>query len=171
MSDINVLAFAQLLWELPREAPITEAMEAASGEKGWWDSQQDHMTSWFTAQSTHGSGSYTRQTPNLSARKTYNRLQSPEGLMWIAEALGVDKDLLKRVADEALTVPRRSQSKFVRQHIPWEMIVELALKEIAQRELVEPVEPVEPEKVADPLPPIRSGWWLHLKRGGRRRGR
>ncbi|MEW6891931.1 hypothetical protein V3M60_10270 [Trueperella pyogenes] len=88
--DIDVRRFAKLLAKLDAHLPISDAMEHADPQKNgrWWSSQREHMSSWFASQATTGSGAYTRQEPNLSAKTTYNRLQSPEGLIWIAEALG-----------------------------------------------------------------------------------
>ena len=91
------------------------------------------MSRWFDAQATTGSGSFTRQKPNLSARKTYSTLQHSEGLVWIAEALGVDTQLVQQVANDALAINRRSRSKFVRQHLPWDMIAGLAKSQMESR--------------------------------------
>ncbi len=126
--DIDVRRFAKLLAKLDAHLPISDAMEHADPQKNgrWWSSQREHMSSWFASQATTGSGAYTRQEPNLSAKTTYNRLQSPEGLIWIAEALGADTALVQRVAEEALTIPRRSRSAFIRSYLPWELIAQLA---------------------------------------------
>lgn len=129
MSDIDfdVHRFARLLARLPAHLEISDSMEQADPQKDrWWSSQREHMTGWFRSQATTGSGAYSRQRPNHSAKTTYNRLQSAEGMIWIAEALGADKDLVRQVADEALTLPRSSRCKHIRQHLPWELIAELA---------------------------------------------
>ncbi|MDO5048292.1 MAG: hypothetical protein Q4D87_00215 [Actinomycetaceae bacterium] len=128
MTDFHVDEFAGLLKKLPRRLPVADAFD------GWeqkidgplWPSQREHMVNWFRAQTTTGFGQYTREKPNLSAKTTYNRLQSPGGLLWIAEALGVEEELLQKAADEALAAPRRSRSAVIRKHIPWDMIAELA---------------------------------------------
>lgn len=126
--DFDVRDFAKLLASLSSHLPISDAMEEADPQKKgrWWASQREHMSSWFDAQASTGSGAFTRQRPNLSARTTYNRLQHPEGLVWIAEALGADQTLVQRVATEALTISRHSRSGFVRKHLPWALIAELA---------------------------------------------
>lgn len=131
MIDFDVRQFSTLLSTLPAHLPISDAMEEADPQQGrWWSSQREHMVSWFAAQATHGSGAYTRQTPNRSAKRTYNRLQCPEGLVWIAEALGADPGLVQRTAEEALAVPIRSRSAFVRKTLPWDLIAELAAPRI-----------------------------------------
>ncbi|MEW6859872.1 hypothetical protein [Trueperella pyogenes] len=133
--DFNVREFARLLGRLPDHLPISDAMEQADPQKKgrWWSSQREHMTSWFASQATTGSGSFTREVPNRSARTTYNRLQHPEGLIWIAEAVGVDPVLIDRVAHEALTMDRRKRSGFIRKHIPWEMVADQAKSQLASR--------------------------------------
>ncbi|MSS84773.1 hypothetical protein FYJ24_08355 [Actinomycetaceae bacterium WB03_NA08] len=133
--DFDVREFARLLSTLPAHLPISDAMEQADPQKKgrWWSSQREHMSSWFDSQATTGSGSFTRQKPNMSARTTYNMLQHPEGLVWIAEALGVDTQLVQQVANDALAINRRSRSKFVRQHLPWDMIAGLAKSEMESR--------------------------------------
>ena len=127
-TDIDVRRFAKLLAKLDEHLPISDAMEQADSQKNgrWWSSQREHMAEWFATQATTGSVAFMRQEPNVSAKTTYNRLQHPEGLVWIAEALGADTDLVQRVADEALTVPRRSRSAFVRSHLSWELVAQLA---------------------------------------------
>ncbi|MDP9805895.1 hypothetical protein J2S70_000477 [Trueperella bonasi] len=127
-NDIEVKRFAKLLRKLPEHLPISEAMEQADPQKTrrWWSSQREHMATWFASQATTGKGAFTRKTPNRSAKKTYNRLQSPEGIVWIAEALGAEPTLLKQVVDEALKVPRRRRSGFIRKHLPWDLIAHLA---------------------------------------------
>lgn len=133
--DFDVREFAQLLSTLPAHLPLSDAMEQADPQKTrrWWSSQREHMSVWFDSQATTGSGSFTRQKPNRSARATYNRLQHPEGLVWIAEALGADKKLLQQVTNEALSINRRKRSGFVRQHLPWDMIAALAKSLLGSR--------------------------------------
>lgn len=133
--DFDVREFADLLASQPELMPISFTMENADPQKQgrWWYSQQEHMVSWFNAQATHGEGAYTREEKNFSAKKTYNRLQCPEGLVWIAEALGADTEFLELVAQGALEIPRRSRSAYVRKLVPWSMVAELAQKKINQR--------------------------------------
>ncbi|AXR73594.1 hypothetical protein DYI20_09280 [Auritidibacter ignavus] len=84
------------------------------------------MTEWFASQTTTGFGAYVRRRPDLSAKKTHNRLQSAEKLVWIAEALGADADLVQQVADDVLIRPCRGRCGHVREHLPWELIAEMA---------------------------------------------
>lgn len=126
--DFDVVQFARLLSQLPAHLPISDEMELADPQKQgrWWSSQREHMSDWFASQATTGSGAFTRSRPNRSAKTTYNRLAHPEGVVWIAEALGADRDLVQSVATEALTISRRSRSGFVRKRLPWTLIAQLA---------------------------------------------
>lgn len=121
--DFDVHRFARLLARLPAHLEISDSMEqTAPQENRRWSSQREHMTGWFRSQATTGSGAYSRQRPNHSAKTTYNRLQSAEGMIWIAEALGADKDLVRQAANEALTLPSSSRCKHIRQYLPRELI-------------------------------------------------
>ncbi|PXA77862.1 hypothetical protein DCC24_02885 [Auritidibacter sp. NML100628] len=84
------------------------------------------MTEWFASQATTGFGAYVRRRTDLSATKTYNRRQSAEGLVWIAEALGADADLVQQAAHDVLIRPCRGRRGYVREHLPWELIAEMA---------------------------------------------
>ena len=134
-TDMDVRRFACLLDELEAHLPISDAFEAADPQKvgRWWTSQKEHMRVWFHTQATTGSGAFTRQQPNLSAKTAYNRLQSPDGLLWIAEALGADRELVEAVAEQALKVPRASRSAFIRKNLPWNLIIELATRQQESR--------------------------------------
>lgn len=127
--------FALLLSGLASHMPISDEYDRVSGQATgrWWSSQQEHMVSWFRSQETTGSGAFTRRSPNMSARTTYNRLQCPGALLWIAEALGVDESIVKAVADmSAAEEEKRRRSALIRRHIPWAMIEGAAERRIAE---------------------------------------
>ncbi len=93
-----------------------------------WTYDQLHMVSWFSGQLSLGSGKYSRSRPNHSAKKTYERLLNPFSLLWIAAALGEDKDLVIRTAEEMKQYTTwRAKCGVVRRAIPWKRIYELAL--------------------------------------------
>ena len=136
-NDIEVLRFAQLLAKLDAPLPISDAMEQADPRKNGRGRvpMSEYLSKWFASQVTLGSGAFKRQKPNMSAKKAYNMLHYPEGRVWIAEALGADTDLVQRVADKALTIPRSSSAAltkgpfrngFVLSQLPWELIAPLA---------------------------------------------
>lgn len=127
--DLTTAEFSRILRDLEPHLPISDAFEqrALQGQEGRWDSQRTHMTKWFAAQSTKGTGAYTRDVPNSSAKRAYNRLQCPEAMIWIAEALGAPTTLVQQAVDEMDANPdRRVRSRIIRQFLPWEMIAELA---------------------------------------------
>ncbi|MDK9658669.1 hypothetical protein FAM15407_002298 [Propionibacterium freudenreichii] len=134
--DFDVVEFAALLRSLPPHLPISDAFEASQtqGSDSRWSTQRLHMTRWFAAQATLGSGQYTRSEPNRSARTTYQRLQSSYGLIWIAEALGADTAELQATVDEAAAEPdHRRHMGLLRRHLPWDMIAELATTRLAEQ--------------------------------------
>lgn len=119
---------------LPEHLQISDAFEELDPQLGqrWWSSQREHMVAWFSAQMTKGEGQFTRETPNHSARTTYNRLQCPEAIVWMAEAVGVSEDKLVATVDAALFEPdHRRRSGIVRKHLPWSLIAEHVLKHAA----------------------------------------
>lgn len=127
--DFDTRAFARLLARLPEHLPISDDYEGRYPQPNgrWWSSQREHMTSWFRAQSTTGSGASPRAKPNTSAKVTYNRLLCAEGLLWINEALGQDLARVQAAADEAGAEPnRRKRCAIIRRHLPWEEVAQLA---------------------------------------------
>ena len=129
-SDWDVRVFAQMLEKLPEHVPVSDAMEAARPQEKerWWSSQREHMVAWFRPQATRGSGAFVRLEPNLSAAKTYQRFSCAEGLISLAEAVGVDPQVVERAAQEALAVDRRLRCGVVRRDIPWSLIAEAAFR-------------------------------------------
>lgn len=127
--DFHVDVFARILQSLEPHLPISDAYERDSPQpRGtWWTSQQEHMVSWFSSQKGHGAGAFTRSSPNVSARTTYNRLLAPAAFLWMAEALGELPGVVQAAADAALAEPNsRKRPGLLRRHLPWERIAELA---------------------------------------------
>jgi len=92
-----------------------------------WDYEQLHMVTWFSSQLSLGSGKYSRSRPNHSAKVTYERLLNPYSLLWIAAALGEEKDLVLRTGHEMKEYATYSaKCGVVRRAIPWKRIYELA---------------------------------------------
>ncbi len=60
------------------------------------------MIIWFEANDKTGTGPYSRSTPNTSARKCYARLANAGSLLWIAEAVGVPTETVRRAFDAAV---------------------------------------------------------------------
>ena len=133
--DFHVDDFVKLLSARQTDQPMTLAFEDAwarerqksSSDSGIWrHNQKEHVLTWFASQPTRGVGAYSRKTPNRSARTTYNRLMNPAMILWIAEALGEDPQVVQEAGEEVLSVPSRSRAGAARKVLPWSRIVELA---------------------------------------------
>ena len=111
--------------------PIADAYKVETTGKPkdeWWRTEQEHMVGWFRENATTGWGAYSRETPNNSAKRCYNRLLSHEGLLWVAEAVGVDAATVQAAADAADSVGDfRGKCRAIRQVIPWETVYTHAL--------------------------------------------
>lgn len=89
--------------------------------------EREHMVIWFRANSTTGSGSFCRQKGNRSARTCYQRLQNAASLLWIAEAVGIDRATVERAFQAAVDKGDwRRGAGAIRSVIPWEAIRPLA---------------------------------------------
>ena len=67
-----------------------------------YKSQKAHVVNWFASQKTTGSGAYTRQAGNNSARTCYNRLLNPGMLIWMASVLGADEEKIEQATAAAV---------------------------------------------------------------------
>src|SRR5690554_1982324 len=105
--DMHVHDFVRALHRLEPHLPISDAYERDRPQlRGtWWSSQKEHMIQWFRLQEGHGSGAFTREERNTSARTTYNRLLCPAAFVWMAEALGEDPVVVTSAADAARDEP------------------------------------------------------------------
>ena len=129
MDDMNVLDFYKYLKKKKNHYPISDEFYRCENQTSDVSlmNQKEHMTGWFLHQMTLGTGNYTREAINTSSKRTYNKLQCPEALLWIAEAVGVDSQLVQAAADAAAKAEGRSkqkQSGAIRSIIPWSVIFE-----------------------------------------------
>lgn len=135
--DFDVEDFALMLSHMPEHLPIAGgyAQDCGTDYTNWfYTSEREHMVCWFRAQTTKGSGSYTRSTPNHSAKRTYNRLMNATSVLWIGEALGIDPDILKAAVQELKKEKDyRRRPAIVRRHIPWDTIAPLAQEKMPRR--------------------------------------
>lgn len=100
---------------------------SADGSRSNLRSERELMVGWFTAQTTKGAGQYTREVPNRSAKRTYNRLLNSRSLLWINEAPGQDPERVQAAADEAAAEKdHRRRCGIVRKHLPWDEVIALA---------------------------------------------
>ena len=123
--DFHNTVMAAVFAHLPAQPEIRNWLREIDVK---WDYDQLHMVTWFSGQLSLGSGKYSRSRPNHSAKVTYERLLNPFSLLWIAAALGEDKDLVIRTGYEIRDyLTYRAKCGVVRRAIPWKRIYELAL--------------------------------------------
>ncbi|MBG6107386.1 hypothetical protein [Frigoribacterium sp. CG_9.8] len=113
---------AQKLKPATEHFPISDRYELdyLPGEH-WWTSQHEHVIAWFNE--IDGPGAYKRRSRGLGARHGYIHFQCAPGLLWIAEAVGVDPVLVQLAADAAAGVGRpATQCAAIRRVLPWQQI-------------------------------------------------
>lgn len=124
-NDFHNTELAAAFAHLPAQPEIAGWLQTI---KVSWTYDQLHMVTWFSGQLSLGSGKYSRSRPNHSAKTTYERLLNPYSLLWIAAALGEDRELVIRTGNEINDyVSWRAKCGVVRRAIPWKRIYELAL--------------------------------------------
>ena len=83
--------------------------------------QHEHWLGWL--REWDGPGFYGRKESNRSAEFVYNHIVNPQMLIYLAEAAGITKTLVREATHSALarsTMPAMSAA--IRRHIPWRMI-------------------------------------------------
>ncbi|WP_152544846.1 hypothetical protein [Deinococcus phoenicis] len=118
-----------MIERLPAHTPLTDALEAQeSGDGGaWYKTQQEHWMGWLAEYA--GPGAYGREDGNRDARFVYGRFQCSPGLLWLAEAGGVDPALVRAGRDAILAAQGRPATKSAafRRVVPWQ-VVQVALE-------------------------------------------
>lgn len=126
---MTVFELKDLLLMKKDHYPISDDFNDTHGQvkNVFWNSQKEHLLPWLDAQATRGSGSFTRKKPNTDAKTMYAHLSCPECQLWLAEAAGVDSELIQKAADVAKKLDRVvSRAAIIRRTIPWSTI-EIAL--------------------------------------------
>lgn len=129
MADIRCKTFSDVLRKKRDHYPYSDRYIAevhdSPGKTG--RTEREHMVEWFRSNETCGFGSYSRQTPNRSARRCYNSLMNAASLLWIAEAVGIDELTVKRAYEAAVEAgDYRRACGAIRKIITWDMIYALA---------------------------------------------
>ncbi|GAA5501589.1 hypothetical protein Dxin01_01325 [Deinococcus xinjiangensis] len=83
-----------LILSLPKHQPITA--EAIKDKIGGWSDEQAHLEGWLS--DYDGSGFYNRAGHGHDVKHFYQRFQDGYGLLWLAEALGVNRSIVERGA-------------------------------------------------------------------------
>ena len=124
-NDFHNTEMASLFAHLPLQPEIAAWLKELDVS---WDYDQLHMVTWFSGQLSLGSGKYSRSRPNHSAKVTYERLVNPFSLLWIAAALGEERDVVAQARHEMEEYKSwRAKCGVVRRAIPWNRIYTLAL--------------------------------------------
>ena len=123
--DITVTKLAVVFELLDPLPPVTVELSPPTKRR---PNQKAHMYWWFLSQKTEGNGGYSRIIENQSSQRTYNRLQTVPGMLWIAEALGEDEKKLREAFAASEAFEKRDPGKrcaAFRELIPWARIAEL----------------------------------------------
>jgi hypothetical protein len=115
---------------LPKRAPITAELQVALGgieTRGFNDAEHfNPKNNWIVWLESY-KGPYPRRKDwNHTAGFVYNHLLVPSMVLWLGEASGVSKKLVRRALNAANTVQpnRATQSAAIRKIIPWKVIEE-----------------------------------------------
>ena len=123
--ELTCREFAKLLRSRKAHYPISDRYISEihdSPDKSGED-EREHMIIWFEPNETCGSGSYSRKSPNRSARACYGRLGNAASLLWIAEAMGVPDDTVQRAFDAAVAAGHhRTACSKIRKIVPWDEV-------------------------------------------------
>ncbi|MGW4018289.1 hypothetical protein ACWECW_18510 [Rhodococcus ruber] len=123
---LTPMQLREVISTLPVSTPITDEYETDRfGKKVWYRSQKEHLQGWLAEY--NGPGAYNRTTHTGTARDFYQRFRCVAGLIWLAEALGEDPQVLRAaVADVRAAGPNpSSQCAAFRRKVPWPRIEEL----------------------------------------------
>lgn len=94
-------------------------------KKTWYFTQHEHWLGWLREQD--GPGYYDRKTWNRSAEFVYNHINNPKMLIYLAEAAGVRKSIIRKAIRSALACrTMAAMTGAIRVLLPWS-VVERAL--------------------------------------------
>jgi len=123
--DLTGIKLAEILAKALPHYPVSDAYERdhLPGHH-WWSSQQEHVVAWLNE--IDGPGAYGRVSRGLGARHFYTHFPCAPGLLWVAEALGEDADVVRAAARAAGGQGRPvTQCAAIRKVIPWSRIEQL----------------------------------------------
>ena len=126
-NDMSCVAFSHLLRFKRSHYPYSDKYirEVGNSPDTHARTEKQHMVQWFADNATHGSGVYSRQKPNQSAKNCYNKLENAASLLWIAEAAGVEKPIVAAAFEAARQAgDYRRACGAIRKIITWSMIIE-----------------------------------------------
>ncbi len=87
----------------------------------WYEHQKEHWLRWLAEYD--GPGAYGRVVRSRSAEYAYNHVVNPQMLVWLAEAVGIPKVVVRNAVKQALAQTSMSaMSKAIRRVIDWKQI-------------------------------------------------
>ena len=126
-NDTSCVAFSHLLRFKRSHYPYSDRYlsEGNNSPDTHARTEKQHMVQWFADNATHGSGAYSGQKPNNSAKNCYNKLENAASLLWIAEAVGVEEAIVAAAFEAARQAgDYRRACGAIRKIISWSMIIE-----------------------------------------------
>lgn len=126
-NDMSCVAFSYLLRFKHSHYPYSDRYlrEVRNSPDTHARTEKQHMVQWFADNATYGSGSYSRQKPNNSAKDCFNKLENAASLLWIAEAASVEEPIVAAAFETARQAgDYRQACGAIRKIITWSMIVE-----------------------------------------------
>lgn len=105
--------------------PVTDAYEPRSDGTVRYSSQKEHLLGFWGEYNTPGA--YNRKHTDRDAKFAYNHLRCAPALLWLAEALGEERDVLEKAIAAIRTAGpnRSSQCAAFRKVLPWSRIESL----------------------------------------------
>ena len=117
---------------LSPRSPFTDEFSTKWRAKRIRGGQQERTSVWYTTQHQHwlgwlkqydGPGAYGRTGRDYSAEFAYNHIVNPQMLIYLAEAVRIDRALLRAAAKAALASTTMSaMSGAIRRVLPWKVI-------------------------------------------------
>ena len=126
-TDMSCVAFSHLLRFKRSHYPYSDRYlsEINNSPDTHARTEKQHMVHWFADNGTHGSGAYSRQKPNNSAKRCFNKLENAASLLWIAEAVGIEEPVVAAAFEAARQAgDYRRACGAIRKIITWSMIIE-----------------------------------------------
>lgn len=113
---ISIKQFFLAIYDLPSDKPLIRP-------DVWYKTQKEHWLGWLGEYNF--AGAYGRDvSKKRDAKFAYNHIVNYQMLLWIIQAAGVKKSLVKlakSACDQVTTMHQKSAA--IRKHVPWEELV------------------------------------------------
>jgi hypothetical protein len=119
--------------QLSARSPLTDRFAASwrrvarggqrEQERPWYENQREHWLGWLA--DYRGPGAYGRKNAKRSAQFVYDHVVNPQMLVYLAEAVGLDRKTVETAMSAALAArdsTMAAMSGAFRRVIPWEMV-------------------------------------------------